>query len=51
VFVDADNFSAVDFGLSAASRDELYQAGRYAAKDFLAGWDFAEYLRTYRPSP
>lgn len=50
VFVGTDGVNATDFGLSEASRDELYQAGRYAAKDFLAGWDFAEYLRRYRPS-
>ncbi len=36
------------FGISAAERRALYEAGRKAAADFFAGWDFGRYVRTFR---
>lgn len=48
IFVETDGVRATDFGLSEDKRDELYENGRAGAIDFLAGWDFAEYLRRYR---
>jgi NTE family protein len=48
IFVETDGVRATDFHLSADKRDELYENGRAGTIDFLAGWDFAEYLRRYR---
>jgi NTE family protein len=50
VFVETHGLNATDFDLDPDTRDELYRAGRQAAKDFLATWDFTDYLRRYRPS-
>jgi NTE family protein len=50
VFVETNGLNATDFDLDADTRDELYRSGRAAAKEFLATWDFADYLRRYRPS-
>jgi NTE family protein len=49
VFVDTMDVSATDFGITGAVRDELYAHGRFAAEQFLAGWDFDTYLKRYRP--
>lgn len=39
---------AIDFGITRAQSESLYQSGRNAAKDFLGRWDFEEYKRAYR---
>ena len=39
VYVDTSGFSSLDFGLSAADREELYNRGRAAADRFVADWD------------
>ncbi len=46
--VDTDDVNAVDFGLSRAQVDLLFDHGRTAAEEFLAGWDWETYLATYR---
>jgi NTE family protein len=38
VYVDTSGFSSLDFGLTAADRDELYSRGRTAAGSFLTAW-------------
>ncbi|OLB74865.1 MAG: hypothetical protein AUI14_22450 [Actinobacteria bacterium 13_2_20CM_2_71_6] len=48
IFVETDGINATDFGLSADQRELLYRSGRSRAKEFLATWDFDEYLRRYR---
>jgi NTE family protein len=49
--VDTEGVSPVDFGLSRADAQMLYDHGRGAATDFLAGWDWEDYLRAYRAAP
>ncbi len=51
IFVDTAGISATDFDLTTAQRDLLFSNGQEAARAFLATWDFAEYIRTYRTAP
>ncbi|TVS85502.1 patatin-like phospholipase family protein [Mycobacterium helveticum] len=44
IFVPAGEVSPIDFGLSAQQRDALYQSGLRAGRQFLAAWDYADYL-------
>ena len=39
---------ATDFGISDEESEALFENGRRAAGEFLAGWDFESWLRTYR---
>lgn len=48
MFVDTFGVSPVDFDLSAATRVQLYEAGRAAAEQFLATWDWDAYVAEYR---
>jgi len=54
IFVDTGGVRAVDFDLSPAQAETLYESGRAAATRFLDGdenrppWDFAAYTRRYR---
>lgn len=48
VFVPATSVSAVDFGITGAQLQGLYDAGVAAGQDFLRTWDFAAYLRSCR---
>lgn len=48
IFVDTFGIKATDFDLSGSDADRLYESGRAAATDFLAGWDFEEYKAKYR---
>ena len=48
VFVPTDGVSVVDFDLDPATAEGLRTAGRTAAQDFLAGWDFAAHVRRCR---
>ncbi|MEX2289057.1 MAG: patatin-like phospholipase family protein [Mycobacteriales bacterium] len=48
VFVPTDGVSVVDFDLDRGTADRLYHAGRAAAADFLADWDFGSHVRRCR---
>ena len=48
VFVPTDGVSVVDFDLDAATSERLRVAGEQAAREFLAGWDFAGHVRRCR---
>jgi NTE family protein len=48
VFVDTSGVSPVDFGITDEVQEQLLAAGQDAARDFLAGWDWAGYLRRCR---
>lgn len=48
VFVPTAGVSVVDFDLDPATAERLYAAGRTAAQEFLAGWDFAGHVRRCR---
>ena len=49
VFVPTPGVSVVDFDLDAVTAQRLYSSGRTAAREFLAGWDFAEHVVQCRP--
>lgn len=57
IFVDTSAVNPVDFGLSKAAAEGLFESGRAAAAKFLDGdenhpaWDWEEYKRTWRPAP
>ena len=46
IFVDATAMSPVDFEITSEQQSALLGAGRHAAIDFLAGWDFPGWLTT-----
>jgi NTE family protein len=48
IFVPAESVGSLDFDISDEERDALYNRGVLAAQEFLAGWDYAEYLRECR---
>ena len=48
VFVPTAGVSVVDFDLDAATAGRLYDAGITAAREFLAGWDFAAHVARCR---
>ncbi len=48
VNVDTTGVSAVDFDLTEEQQARLHDAGREAARRFLAGWDFDRWLRDCR---
>lgn len=48
VFVDTSGVSAVDFEIDEVRKDELLRGGAAAAREFLATWDWAAYLRRCR---
>lgn len=48
VFVPADVVSAVDFGITPAQADALFDAGTAAAQAFLTTWDFDAYVARCR---
>jgi NTE family protein len=37
-----------EFGIARGRAEELYESGRKAAQDFLAGWDFDAYVAEFR---
>lgn len=49
IFVPTDDISAVDFDIDGERRERLHQAGVVAARNFLASWDFNDYLKRCRP--
>jgi NTE family protein len=48
VFVPTSGVSVVDFDIDRQTLERLYESGRAAASEFLARWDFAEYVRDCR---
>lgn len=51
IFIDNLGVSSVDFNLDRETQDKLYESGRSAAKKFLDGWNFDEYVEKYRSTP
>ncbi|OBK80559.1 patatin-like phospholipase family protein [Mycobacterium sp. 1164985.4] len=51
IFIPSDGIGTLDFDISADERDALYQRGLHAAEEFLASWDYPEYLRVCRGLP
>jgi NTE family protein len=51
IFVPAESVGSLDFDIDAEERDALYDRGVHAAQDFLASWDYDEYLRACRGGP
>lgn len=45
VFVPADEVSPIDFNITAAQREALYQRGLQAGQQFLRTWNYAAYLK------
>lgn len=48
MFVDTFGVRATDFDIDPTMQDTLFRSGRKTASKFLAGWDFEEYVETYR---
>lgn len=48
VFVPTEGVSIVDFDLTRADQDRLFESGRTAAQEFLQRWDFAAHVRRCR---
>lgn len=46
--VDTSGVGLTDFDIDPARRERLFDAGQQAAREFLAGWDWAGYLRSCR---
>jgi NTE family protein len=47
IFIDAAKIKVTDFAITKKERDFLCNNGRDAAKEFLAGWDFNDYIKQY----
>jgi NTE family protein len=48
IFVPTESVSTLDFEITPEERDALYIRGLHAADEFLAAWDYPEYLRVCR---
>ena len=48
IFVPAQNVSPLDFNLTPATRRALYDSGLQAGNQFLATWNFEDYLTACR---
>lgn len=46
--IDTSSVGVLDFDLSEADKRSLFESGQGAAEDFLAGWDWDDYLRRFR---
>jgi NTE family protein len=44
IFVPADEVSPIDFNITEAQREALYQRGLQAGQDFLKTWNYPDYL-------
>lgn len=44
IFVPAEEVSPIDFDITDAQREALYQRGLQAGQDFLTTWNYADYL-------
>jgi NTE family protein len=51
IFIPAESVGTLDFNISAEERAALYDRGLHAAEDFLASWDYPEYLQACRGGP
>ena len=51
IFVDTTGVRSTDFGIAPEQTETLYTSGRTAAQQFLATWDFEQWLKRCRPSP
>jgi NTE family protein len=51
ITVDSHAAGFLDFHLKPEQVERLYDDGYQAARRFLAGWDWQEYLRVYRAGP
>lgn len=49
--VDSTDVGFLDFDISDADVEALYAKGYTAARDFLAGWNWAAYRRRFRAAP
>lgn len=49
VFVPTDDVSSLDFDMGSQRAELLYNNGVQAAREFLAGWDFDDYVARCRP--
>jgi NTE family protein len=49
--VDTTGVGVVEFDIPDDKRDRLLAEGKATAERFLAGWDFEDYKRRYRPLP
>jgi len=45
IFVPADEVSPIDFNITVAQREALYQRGLLAGQQFLQTWNYAAYLK------
>lgn len=45
IFVPADEVSPIDFNITVAQREALYQRGLQAGQQFLQAWNYADYLK------
>jgi NTE family protein len=49
--VDSTDVGFLDFDISDADVEALYEKGYSAAQEFLAGWNWSAYLRRFRSAP
>lgn len=49
IFVPAEDISPIDFDISAAQLEALYQKGLWAAQRFLQTWNYADFLAACGP--
>jgi NTE family protein len=45
IFVPAEEVSPIDFNITVAQREALYQRGLQAGQQFLQGWNYVDYLK------
>ncbi|MFI6438946.1 patatin-like phospholipase family protein [Streptomyces sp. NPDC050759] len=50
IFVDTDNVRSTDFRITREQTEMLYANGGSAAQQFLATWDFEQWLNRYHPT-
>jgi NTE family protein len=46
--VDVGRVNPIDFGIDRVTQERLFEHGRGAARRFLEGWNFDDYVATYR---
>lgn len=51
IFVDIPDVQTTDLGVGRQTKEEMLADGDRATSTFLAGWDFADYLRTCHGGP
>jgi NTE family protein len=48
MFVDTGQVKATDFDIDESTQDMLFANGQKGAREFLAGWDFDDYVKEFR---